>query len=205
MPQGAPQMECTLGRVRGEKGALINTCDTAQRVGMAWTRGGEPQQFFFLFSYTPRRWGRSRRTDYIDLCGEPEFMQRMTLKFHEEAQAKGVLIMHACAFGGFRERSDYLSACASSCSTLLGMRRGIRAEKRAGVAAPVPAGTVLIHAVLCANHAFRQHRQRCQLYLGDFGILHVRLTAASISTVNVLVELLPLMASRERMCRQCSD
>lgn len=41
----------------------------------------------------------SRRTDYIDLCGEPEFMQRMTLKYHEEAQAKGVLVMHACAFG----------------------------------------------------------------------------------------------------------
>ena len=41
----------------------------------------------------------SRRTDYIDLCGEPEFMQLMTLKYHEEAQAKGVLVMHACAFG----------------------------------------------------------------------------------------------------------
>ncbi|CAM9118001.1 unnamed protein product, partial [Ectocarpus sp. 8 AP-2014] len=37
-------------------------------------------------------------TDYIDLCGEPEFMQRMTLKFHEAAEAKGVLIIHACAF-----------------------------------------------------------------------------------------------------------
>lgn len=39
------------------------------------------------------------RTDYIDLCGEPEFMQQMTLKYHEEAKAKGVLVMHACAFG----------------------------------------------------------------------------------------------------------
>ncbi|CAM9843155.1 unnamed protein product, partial [Hapterophycus canaliculatus] len=37
-------------------------------------------------------------TDYIDLCGEPEFMQRTVLKFHEAAQAKGVLVMHACAF-----------------------------------------------------------------------------------------------------------
>ena len=41
----------------------------------------------------------SLRTDYIDLCGEPEFMQRMTLKYHETAAAKGVLIIHACAFG----------------------------------------------------------------------------------------------------------
>lgn len=39
------------------------------------------------------------RTDYIDLCGEPEFMQLMTLKYHEAAQAKGVIVMHACAFG----------------------------------------------------------------------------------------------------------
>eukprot|EP00752_Nemacystus_decipiens_P018474 g16564.t1 len=37
-------------------------------------------------------------TDYIDLCGEPEFMQRMTLNYHEKAQEKGVLVMHACAF-----------------------------------------------------------------------------------------------------------
>eukprot|EP00903_Cladosiphon_okamuranus_P015104 g13971.t1 len=37
-------------------------------------------------------------TDYIDVCGEPEFMQRMTLKYHEEAKAKGVLVIHACAF-----------------------------------------------------------------------------------------------------------
>jgi len=39
------------------------------------------------------------RTDYIDLCGEPEFMQRTTLKYHEAARAKGILVMHACAFG----------------------------------------------------------------------------------------------------------
>ena len=48
-------------------------------------------------------WGTARnglgRTDYIDLCGEPEFMQLMTLKYHEAAQAKGVIVMHACAFG----------------------------------------------------------------------------------------------------------
>ncbi|CAM9575588.1 unnamed protein product, partial [Discosporangium mesarthrocarpum] len=37
-------------------------------------------------------------TDYIDLCGEPEFMASMVLKYHEKALAKQVLIMHACAF-----------------------------------------------------------------------------------------------------------
>ncbi len=29
-------------------------------------------------------------TDYIDLCGEPEFMDRMLLMYHEEAKSKGV-------------------------------------------------------------------------------------------------------------------
>lgn len=42
---------------------------------------------------------RDFSTDYVDLCGEPEFMQRTLLKFHEAAQAKGVIVMHACAFG----------------------------------------------------------------------------------------------------------
>ena len=49
--------------------------------------------------FLPRLCVTSRRTDYIDLCGEPEFMQRMTLKYHQEAESKGVLVMHACAFG----------------------------------------------------------------------------------------------------------
>lgn len=37
-------------------------------------------------------------TDYIDLCGEPEFMERMLLLHHDAATQAGVLICHACAF-----------------------------------------------------------------------------------------------------------
>lgn len=37
-------------------------------------------------------------TDYIDLCGEPEFMEKMLLRHHEEARAAGVVVCHACAF-----------------------------------------------------------------------------------------------------------
>jgi len=37
-------------------------------------------------------------TDYIDLCGEPEFMERMLLRHHEDSRAAGVLVCHACAF-----------------------------------------------------------------------------------------------------------
>lgn len=35
---------------------------------------------------------------YIDITGEPEFMERMELKFHDEAKAKGVLVVSACGF-----------------------------------------------------------------------------------------------------------
>lgn len=38
------------------------------------------------------------RTDCIDLCGEPEFMDRMLLLYHEEAKEKKVLLLSACAF-----------------------------------------------------------------------------------------------------------
>lgn len=50
------------------------------------------------------------RTDYIDLCGEPEFMQLMTLKYHEAAQAKGVIVMHACAFGEHRALGSQINS-----------------------------------------------------------------------------------------------
>mmetsp|Transcript_27754 Transcript_27754/g.74159 ORF Transcript_27754/g.74159 Transcript_27754/m.74159 type:complete len:424 (+) Transcript_27754:102-1373(+) len=36
--------------------------------------------------------------DYIDLCGEPEFMERMLLQYHDAAAEAGVVICHACAF-----------------------------------------------------------------------------------------------------------
>lgn len=37
-------------------------------------------------------------TDYIDLCGEPEFMDRCLLKYGDAAKAAGVVVMHGCAF-----------------------------------------------------------------------------------------------------------
>ena len=36
--------------------------------------------------------------DYIDLCGEPEFMDRMLLNHHDQAVSAGVLVVSACAF-----------------------------------------------------------------------------------------------------------
>ncbi|KAG0460232.1 hypothetical protein HPP92_023360 [Vanilla planifolia] len=37
-------------------------------------------------------------TDYLDVCGEPEFMERMEVKFHESAKEAGALVVSACGF-----------------------------------------------------------------------------------------------------------
>ena len=37
-------------------------------------------------------------TDYVDLTGEPEFVDRMYLEHHDAAVASGARIVHACGF-----------------------------------------------------------------------------------------------------------
>lgn len=37
-------------------------------------------------------------TDYVDLTGEPEFVDRMYLRHHETARASGARLVHACGF-----------------------------------------------------------------------------------------------------------
>ena len=37
-------------------------------------------------------------TDYVDLTGEPEFVDRMYLKYHKQAVASGARLVHACGF-----------------------------------------------------------------------------------------------------------
>ena len=37
-------------------------------------------------------------TDYVDLTGEPEFVDLMWLKYHEQARQTGARIVHACGF-----------------------------------------------------------------------------------------------------------
>jgi len=37
-------------------------------------------------------------THYVDITGEPEFMQSMQIKYHEEAKQKGIHIVSACGF-----------------------------------------------------------------------------------------------------------
>ena len=37
-------------------------------------------------------------TDYVDLTGEPEFVDRMWLGYHEQAQRSGARLVHSCGF-----------------------------------------------------------------------------------------------------------
>jgi short subunit dehydrogenase-like uncharacterized protein len=37
-------------------------------------------------------------TDYVDLTGEPEFVDRMWLRYHEPAQRSGARLVHSCGF-----------------------------------------------------------------------------------------------------------
>jgi short subunit dehydrogenase-like uncharacterized protein len=37
-------------------------------------------------------------TDYVDLTGEPEFVDRMWLKYHEQAEQSGARLVHSCGF-----------------------------------------------------------------------------------------------------------
>jgi short subunit dehydrogenase-like uncharacterized protein len=37
-------------------------------------------------------------TDYADLTGEPEFVDRMWLRYHEQARRRGARIVHSCGF-----------------------------------------------------------------------------------------------------------
>ncbi|KAJ6368189.1 hypothetical protein OIU78_000717 [Salix suchowensis] len=36
--------------------------------------------------------------DYLDICGEPEFMERMEVKYHEKTMETGSLVISACGF-----------------------------------------------------------------------------------------------------------
>lgn len=37
-------------------------------------------------------------THYVDVCGEPEFMEQMHLKYNQQAKDKGVYVISACGF-----------------------------------------------------------------------------------------------------------
>merc|ERR1712018_187523 len=40
----------------------------------------------------------SQSTNYVDISGEPQFLETMQLKYHEEAEKKGIYIIGSCGF-----------------------------------------------------------------------------------------------------------
>jgi len=47
-------------------------------------------------------------TNYMDICGEPQFMEQMFNEFHDQAIEKNILILHACAFDSVPADLGYL-------------------------------------------------------------------------------------------------
>lgn len=47
-------------------------------------------------------------TNYMDICGEPQFMEQCFNEFHDQAVEKNILILHACAFDSVPADLGYL-------------------------------------------------------------------------------------------------
>ena len=65
-------------------------------------------------------------THYMDISGEPQFMEQSFLALHEAAIAKNVLILHSCAFdsvpadlGFLFTRRQFPFECCSSIESIL--------------------------------------------------------------------------------------
>jgi short subunit dehydrogenase-like uncharacterized protein len=52
-------------------------------------------------------------TDYVDVTGEPQFMESSALQFDAAAKAKGCVIVHACGFDSIPADMGVLFACRS--------------------------------------------------------------------------------------------
>lgn len=122
-------------------------------------------------------------TDYVDLTGEPEFIDRMYLRHHERARASGARLVHACGFdsvpadlgvhytvgllpegvplrvdGYVRTNATFsggtLASALTAASRPVAMARAARARRRAE---PRPAGRV-VRAPLGPAHRGRAAR-----------------------------------------------
>eukprot|EP00850_Spirogloea_muscicola_P020332 SM000212S06925 [mRNA] locus=s212:190563:193062:- [translate_table: standard] len=80
--------------------------------------------------------------DYVDVCGEPEFMEWMEIQYHEAAQQSNTLIVTACGFDSipadlgvvFTARQFPPSSIPHSVDSFL----TIKATKRMRAARPIP-------------------------------------------------------------------
>ncbi|KAG0465822.1 hypothetical protein HPP92_019986 [Vanilla planifolia] len=47
-------------------------------------------------------------TDYLDICGEPEFMERIEMEYYERAKKAGALVVSACGFDSVPAEMGFL-------------------------------------------------------------------------------------------------
>lgn len=105
-------------------------------------------------------------TDYVDLTGEPEFVDRMWLRYHEQAAASGARLVHSCGFdsiphdlgalftvnrlpegvpitlsGFVRVGGTFSGGTYHSALTIMGrLRQGVQAARERRAKEPRPAG-----------------------------------------------------------------
>jgi len=69
-------------------------------------------------------------TDYVDLSGEPEFVDFVRRKFHTEAQAKGLRIVNCCGFDSIPHDLGVLFAVREMAKYIAADGRGHTLQKR---------------------------------------------------------------------------
>jgi short subunit dehydrogenase-like uncharacterized protein len=91
-------------------------------------------------------------TDYVDLTGEPEFVDRMWLGYHAEAQRTGARLVHACGF-------DSIPHDLGALFTVLQLPEGVplRVEGFVRAGGAFSGGT--FHSAVNAMGRLRQSRQ----------------------------------------------
>src|SRR3954452_16077953 len=96
-------------------------------------------------------------TDYVDLTGEPEFVDRMWLKHHRTAEASGARIVHAC---GFDSVPHDLGAQFTVEQLPEGVPLTVRGFVRAGGLASGGTFDSAVTAFSRARHMAAAHRER---------------------------------------------
>jgi short subunit dehydrogenase-like uncharacterized protein len=91
-------------------------------------------------------------TDYVDLTGEPEFVDRMWLGYHAEAQRTGARLVHSCGF-------DSIPHDLGALFTVLALPEGVplRVEGFVRAGGTFSGGT--FHSAVTAMSRLRQGRQ----------------------------------------------
>ncbi len=116
-------------------------------------------------------------TDYVDLTGEPEFVDRMWLNYHDEARRNGARIVHSCGFDSIPYDLGALYTVQQlpedTPITLEGFMRASGAFSGGTYASTITAFSRLRHMVSAARErGSREERPTGRKVKGDRGLPH---------------------------------